>query len=102
VKFTAPGGSVTVEAEVAKSASGMVYVRVTDSGQGIPQEKLTSIFDPFIQVDSTHSRAEQGTGLGLAISRDLALGMGGDLRARSEVGVGSTFTLSLKGQKKSQ
>ncbi len=100
VKFTAPGGSVTVEAEVASSGTGVVYVRVIDTGQGIPQEKMTSIFDPFIQVDSTHSRAEQGTGLGLAISRDLALGMGGDLRARSEVGVGSTFTLSLKGAKK--
>ena len=100
VKFTAQGGSVSVEAEVARNGSGTVYERVTDTGQGIPKEKLTSIFDPFIQVDSTHSRAEQGTGLGLAISRDLALGMGGDLRARSEVGVGSTFTLSLKGKQK--
>ncbi len=95
VKFTAPGGSVLVEANLSEETPGTVYVRVTDTGQGIPAEKLSLIFDPFIQVDSTHSRAEQGTGLGLAISRDLARGMGGELRARSEVGVGSTFTLSL-------
>ena len=61
----------------------------------IPADKLEYIFEPFTQVDATHSRLGQGTGLGLAISRDLALGMGGELRARSELGVGSAFTLAL-------
>ena len=96
VKFTPAGGRVTVDADVSDKSPAMVMIRVTDTGQGIPHEKLNIIFDPFIQVDSTHSRAEQGTGLGLAISRDLARGMGGDIKATSEIGVGSTFTLTLK------
>jgi signal transduction histidine kinase len=56
---------------------------------------LSSIFDPFVQVDASHNRTAEGTGLGLAISRELARGMGGDLVVDSAVGVGSTFTLTL-------
>jgi signal transduction histidine kinase len=95
VKFTGRGGRVTVDATTREDAPGRVFIRVADTGQGIPEDKLQFIFDPFIQVDSTHSRLGQGTGLGLAISRDLARGMGGDLRARSELGAGSVFTLEL-------
>jgi signal transduction histidine kinase len=68
---------------------------VRDTGRGIPQDKLESIFEPFVQVDAKHTRAAEGVGLGLAISRDLARGMGGELRAESEVGVGSTLILTL-------
>ncbi len=53
------------------------------------------IFEPFVRVDQQLTRTEEGAGLGLAISRDLAQAMGGDLVATSEVGVGSTFTLTL-------
>jgi signal transduction histidine kinase len=72
-----------------------VFVRVSDSGPGIPRDKLEAIFEPFVRVDSGLTRTTEGTGLGLAISRDLARGMGGDLRARSEMGRGSSFTLTL-------
>jgi signal transduction histidine kinase len=72
-----------------------VYVDVSDTGIGIPADKLVSVFEPFVQVKSEHSRRAEGTGLGLAISRDLARGMGGDLTASSEPGAGSTFTLRL-------
>jgi signal transduction histidine kinase len=72
-----------------------VLVQVTDDGIGIPPEKLDSIFDPFVQVDTRLTRAQEGVGLGLAISRDLARGMGGDLTAASTPGQGSTFTLTL-------
>ncbi|MEO7683108.1 MAG: ATP-binding protein [Gemmatimonadaceae bacterium] len=95
VKFTEPGGRITVDAAAPDKVKGRVFLRVEDTGQGIPDDKLQFIFDPFTQVDATHSRVGQGTGLGLAISRDLARGMGGDLRARSELGVGSVFTLEM-------
>jgi signal transduction histidine kinase len=92
VKFTDPGGSVELS---AAAAGDVVTVTVRDSGIGIPAEKLQSVFEPFVQVDGSHSRAGQGTGLGLAISRDLARGMRGDLRAESVLGGGSTFVLTL-------
>jgi len=72
-----------------------VVVRVTDTGRGILADKLDVIFEPFVQVDQQLTRTQEGAGLGLAISRDLAQAMGGDLVATSEVGVGSTFTLTL-------
>jgi signal transduction histidine kinase len=68
---------------------------VRDTGIGIPPDQLGRIFEPFVQVRADLTRTAEGTGLGLAISRDLARGMGGDLTAESEPGVGSTFTLTL-------
>jgi PAS domain S-box-containing protein len=95
VKFTAPGGHICVEALAAPDDPETALIRVEDTGLGIPPEKLESVFQPFIQVDSSTTRANEGTGLGLAISRDLARGMGGDISVTSEPGVGSTFTLRL-------
>jgi signal transduction histidine kinase len=94
-KFTDRGGRVTVEAGRSDAAPDVVLMHVTDTGIGIAPDKLERVFEPFVQVDSSHSRLGQGTGLGLAISRDLARGMGGDLHVRSVLGQGSTFTLSL-------
>jgi PAS domain S-box-containing protein len=105
VKFTPRGGTVTVACDttvetppIASFLHGegpWAYVRVTDTGVGIPPEEQARIFDPFHQVDSRHTRTEGGTGLGLAISRRLARLMGGDLTVESTPGVGSTFTLWL-------
>jgi signal transduction histidine kinase len=72
-----------------------IDISVTDTGVGIPAEKLDLIFDPFIQVHRRLTHTTEGTGLGLSISRDLARGMNGDLTVQSEVGRGSVFTLSL-------
>lgn len=94
VKFTPIGGRVRVECELESDAR-IVIIRVVDTGIGIPADKLSTIFEPFVQVSSTHSSIGHGVGLGLAISRDLALGMAGDLTATSRVGEGSTFTLTL-------
>ena len=95
IKFTPAGGRVTVDAAHCGEAPALACVRVSDTGVGIPAGKLESIFEPFVQLGRTSVRPLQGVGLGLAISRDLARGMGGDLTAASEPGVGSTFTLTL-------
>ena len=104
VKFTEPGGRITVEVASSQTPDpqtklqpkrAYVSFRVSDTGNGIPPEKLLSIFDPFVQAESGHSRSREGSGLGLTISRRLARLMGGDLTVRSEIGKGSTFVLWL-------
>jgi signal transduction histidine kinase len=94
-KFTDPRGRVWIDTVERADKPGKVFVRVSDTGRGIPGDKLESIFEPFTQVDASHSRAGHGIGLGLAISRELARGMGGDLRVRSHLGQGSVFTVTL-------
>jgi signal transduction histidine kinase len=108
IKFTNAGGQITIDAPmrdrgleapgapVRTDASPlMVYLRVSDTGIGIARDKQESIFDPFVQIHRALTHTSEGTGLGLAISRDLAHGMHGELRVRSEVGQGSAFTLAL-------
>jgi signal transduction histidine kinase len=104
VKFTSAGGKISVEVGSSRtpdsdtrlqSKRSYVSFRVTDTGAGIPEEKLRSIFDPFVQAETGHSRSREGSGLGLTISRRLARLMGGDLTVKSELDKGSTFTLWL-------
>ena len=94
VKFTPKGGRVTVRTHAGQPPE-MVHIDVSDTGVGIAAEQLASVFEPFVQVGASQSTSSEGTGLGLAISRDLARGMGGDVRAQSALGEGSTFTLLL-------
>ena len=95
-KFTPPNGSVTIETPTSSGpVDGVVALSVRDTGVGIPSDRVSHVFEPFVQVDDSHARRSEGTGLGLAISRDLARGMAGDLNVSSVVGVGSTFTLTL-------
>ena len=92
IKYTAAGGTIKIKcAASGKTAS----ISVTDTGRGVPREKLESIFEPFVQLGRSLSSAHEGMGLGLSISRDLARAMGGDLTVSSKVGAGSTFTLAL-------
>ena len=93
VKFTQPGGQVSLSC-VATGDHVLAHVR--DNGPGIPLDRLGVIFEPFVQLNRTLGNPREGVGLGLAISRDLARGMQGDLTVESELGVGSTFTVSLK------
>ena len=92
VKFTDRGGRIEVSSQGTEHD---VTIAVTDTGIGIPADKVDVIFDPFVQVRADFTRPHEGTGLGLAISRNLARGMGGDLTVTSTLGSGSTFTLCL-------
>jgi len=93
VKFTASGG---VELEVRRDdASSQLLFLVRDSGEGVPEERLESIFRPFEQVDGSHRRRAGGVGMGLAIAHPLALRLGGDLRACRREPSGMEFELRL-------
>jgi signal transduction histidine kinase len=92
IKFTGDGGHIDVH---CVSGDNTVCITVKDDGAGIPPDKLDAIFEPFVQVGRDFSSPQGGTGLGLAISRDLARRMHGDLEVESELGRGSTFTLTL-------
>ncbi len=106
IKFT-PAGAVTVrvrmtsgspwtaEARAGGDAPNSVVWEVEDTGIGIAEGDMESIFDPFRQLDGSVTRRYGGTGMGLALSRQLARRLGGDVTARSRPGQGSTFTLSL-------
>jgi signal transduction histidine kinase len=104
VKFTPAGGCVVVRclgaAEAARGdgpgAPGpWIRIDVCDTGVGIAEEDRERIFDPFVQVDASHTRAQGGTGLGLSISRTFARLMRGDLTVAGREGGGSVFTLWL-------
>lgn len=92
VRFTDRGQVVV---DVFSEGRGSVRLAVTDTGVGIPSERLEAMFEKFTQVQDGTGRPTGGTGLGLSICRSLARLMGGDVSAESEPGVGSTFTLSI-------
>ena len=71
------------------------YVKVSDSGMGIPEESLDYIFERFYRVDKSHSREIGGTGLGLAITRSAIVSHRGAIKVQSTVGEGTTFTVRV-------
>ena len=113
IKFSAPGNRVhlTVRpyikpARASRSSNvprrpyqipppTLALFSVQDGGQGIPNDKLTSIFERFQQVDSSDSRKKGGTGLGLAICRKVVEQHGGQIWAESQVGIGSCFCFTV-------
>lgn len=92
LKFTTQG-SVRVSAECCKD--GLVTFRVIDTGIGIAPEHQATLFNDFVQIDSSLQRRLHGTGLGLSLSRKLAQLLGGDIVVESRAGEGSTFTLEI-------
>ncbi len=102
IKFTEIGGvniSVDVMEETTKNIA--VKITVTDTGIGIPKEKLHNIFDSFTQASADTSRKYGGTGLGLSISKKLAEMQGGNITVESTLGKGSAFTVHLTMEKAS-
>ena len=95
VKFTDSGGSVSVFFANGGKGNGKKAITVTDTGIGIPEDKIEMIFGRFIQADASITRKYGGTGLGLSISQALAKRMGGSISVTSVVGQGSSFVLHL-------
>ncbi len=95
VKFTHQGEILLSYQPDPSGQEGMIEFRVSDTGIGIPPEKMESIFEDFTQADASVTRKYGGTGLGLGISRRLVESMGGELTATSLPGEGSTFRFTL-------
>ena len=90
---TPDSGTVRVGVEAKDDAC--IAISVVDTGTGIPSDQLALIWERFHRVDPSRSRRTGGMGLGLAVVRHLAAGMGGEVRAESEMGRGSRFTVVL-------
>jgi PAS domain S-box-containing protein len=97
VKFT-EDGEIVVRASIESldSLQGTLRVSVSDTGIGIPADRMESLFESFSQVDASTTRRYGGTGLGLAICRQLVALMGGQIGVESEVGKGSTFWFTVQ------
>ncbi len=97
IKFTNVGEIVVRGwAEAGFGSDVTLHVEVRDTGMGIDAHKRETIFDPFAQADSSHSRRYGGTGLGLSIVGRLVEAMGGNIDFQSEIGKGSTFHVAVK------
>ncbi len=92
LRYTPRGGILTLRADLA---SGLVRITVADTGSGIPADDLPFIFDRFWKGDRARTRDGAGSGLGLAIARQLIRAHGGDIRADSLPGQGTTFTIEF-------
>jgi signal transduction histidine kinase/FixJ family two-component response regulator len=97
VKFTSQG-EIKINLKTVKIDEENInlYATVTDSGIGIPADKIKALFKPFSQIKSAETSRMGGTGLGLVICKEFVNQMGGKISVSSEVGIGSTFTFSVK------
>jgi len=92
IKFTPDGGRITIR---TAEEDEIVWFEVEDTGIGIPEDKLDSIFERFIQIDDALNRRREGTGLGLSMVKELTKIHGGKASVRSKMGEGSTFRIEL-------
>ena len=92
VKFTEPGGKIFVD---ILDEGQSIVIKVRDTGVGIPKEKQRLIFDRFMQVDKSLSRAQEGSGIGLSLTQALVKLHNGNVRVKSEVGEGTEFIVEL-------
>lgn len=97
IKFTPPDGAVAIQVQVREQNEDLTWISfmVSDSGIGIPEDRLGQVFEPFTQADGSTTRRFGGTGLGLSISKQLVEIMGGKIEAQSKVDVGSAFMFTL-------
>jgi signal transduction histidine kinase len=93
IKFTPAGGRIELS---ARRSGDKISICVSDTGIGIPPDKIERVFDPFFQGQSGTTREYPGVGLGLSISRDFARAMGGDISVESAPNEGCTVTIDLQ------
>jgi signal transduction histidine kinase len=91
-KYTRPGGVVAVR---TRRVLDEVVIEVSDTGKGIPPKDLPRLFDRFYRSDQARAEGEPGFGLGLAIAKSIVENMGGTVSADSELGEGTTFTVTV-------
>jgi signal transduction histidine kinase/CheY-like chemotaxis protein/HPt (histidine-containing phosphotransfer) domain-containing protein len=97
IKFTDQGKvTISVKNRQKETDRLFLYFAVSDTGIGIAADKVTTLFSKFSQVDASYTRRFGGTGLGLAICKELCSLMGGTIEVKSDVGVGSTFSFTLR------
>jgi signal transduction histidine kinase/HPt (histidine-containing phosphotransfer) domain-containing protein/ActR/RegA family two-component response regulator len=96
LKFTRKGSVRIVASSEREDEAWILRFSVADTGVGMTEQQASTLFQPFVQADSSTTRQFGGTGLGLNISRRLARLMGGDITVQSSPGVGSTFTVSIR------
>lgn len=92
LKFTPTGGQITIATE---TGNNQLTICIIDQGAGIPEDQIVSIWDSFVQLNTTMERGLEGLGLGLAIARYIIEAHNGEISVESEVGKGSTFTVRL-------
>ena len=92
IRYTPEGGRITLSAQ---SQGGNVEVVVTDSGPGIPEDKIARVFDRFYRIEKSRSREDGGSGLGLAIAKSIVEQHGGTIHVESVVGEGTSFIIVL-------
>lgn len=97
IKFTPAGGEIKLHVELLSSDGyeHLLKISVSDTGIGLPANKLNAVFQDFYQIDGSVSRSEEGLGLGLAICKHLVTLMGGEIEVTSKLGLGSTFTFTM-------
>ncbi len=93
IKYTPPQGKITIR---VTCDDDVVTTQITDSGSGISPEDLERVFERFYRADNSSTRETGGTGLGLAITKALVERMGGSVTVTSTLGLGTTFTISLR------
>ncbi len=92
IKYNHPGGYVTVS---AKENGGKIYIRISDNGNGIPDDMKERIFEPFFRVDKSRSRALGGVGLGLSLVKEIVRVHGGNISVKDNENGGTVFEISF-------
>ena len=97
IKFSDVGGDILVTGELRNDK---IIIHVIDQGCGIPTEDCSKVFDKFYQVSHTLKKNRFGTGLGLYISKQIVEAHGGSIAVKSQLGTGSTFTITIPVKKR--
>lgn len=96
IKFTQKGNiSISIKQLSSTNKVTTIKFKIKDSGIGIPEDKINSLFKEFEQIDNSYSKYQKGTGLGLAITKRLIEGLGGEINVKSTLGEGSEFSFLL-------